>query len=368
MEITLSISELNEVFQVLNNVVPSRAVRPVLSYVSVKADKELTLTATDLEVAVQIQLPSSQIHQKGETLLPAGRLSAICHELKEGDITIKTDKIEALVKADKAEFNLPIESIEDFPEVNFSANPHGAVNSDIFSTMIRKTSFATATERSRFAINGVNIILKEGQLEMTATDGRRLANSSTHLKDKVDDFSVIVPSRSLLLLIKVISSTGSKEVQIEVDENSIIFSLSNTKIMARLISGRFPDYQSVIPKKNKNKLTMDKGIFEKVVRSAALVTSDESRSVLLKFSDNKLTTSAQTNVYGKSLVEEKIEYESDPLEIRFNPSYLLDGIKVCDGKKVQFSLKDSHSPVLVEETDSKECSYKYVITPINMVS
>jgi DNA polymerase-3 subunit beta len=368
MKITLPIKELNEVFQILGSVVPSRAVRPVLSYVYISADKEVKLTATDLEVGVEMVLEKAKIQEKGESLLPAGRLAAICSELKSGNIQIEIEGSEALVTSGKMEFSLPLESAEDYPEISFSAHPHGAVEAKEFSTMIKKTTFASATERSRFAINGVNVVLNNGQLDMTATDGRRLANISTKIKSKVDDFSVIVPSRSLSLVAKVVLTTGVDKIEIEVDENAIIFSLPNTRIMARLISGRFPDYNSVIPKKNKNKVSINKEMFEKIVRTAALVTSDESRSVLLKFSKNKLTTSAQTNLYGKSVVEEEIEYDDEAIEIRFNPGYLLDGLKVCDSKKIQFSIKDSHSPVLVEEDDDKKSSYKYVITPINVVS
>jgi len=368
MEIILSINELNDIFQILNSVVPSKAIRPALSYIYLTADKQITVVATDLEIGVEINLEKGSVLKKGETLLPAGRLSAICHELKDGNITIKTSSNEAMITSGQAEFSLPLERTDDYPEIEFSAKPCGSVNAEHFSTMIKKTSFATATERSRFAINGINIVLKEGKLDMTATDGRRLANVSIAIKEKVNDFSVIVPTRSLLLVNKVVAVTGVKMIGIEMDENSIVFILPNIKIMARLISGRFPDYNSVIPKKNKNKVVIDKSIFEKVVRSAALVTSDESRSVLLKFSKNKLSTSAQTNVYGKSFVEEQIDYDSDPLEIRFNPSYLLDGIKVCDTKKVKFSIKDNYSPVLVEEDKVKNCSYKYVITPINIVT
>lgn len=367
MKITFSISELGESLQVLGQVVPTRSTRAVLTHIRISCEgRQVVLTATDLEVGVRCVLEEARVDEAGELILPANRLSGICHELKDGDLTVTTDSKGVRLEAGGSKFRLPIEDPEDFPELEFSAGSCGEMAGGDLINMIRKTSFATATERSRYAINGIHVNVDDDGLTLTATDGRRLANIRTKIEGQVNGFTAIVPSRALTLLQKVLNQGEIKVLQVEIDDNQIVFVTPRVRILARLIAGRFPDYKAVIPTKNSNTLKIDKGTFERVIRTAALVTSDDSRSIKLSFEPGRLSASARTQVHGESNIQEDVDYQGGDLEIRFNPGYLLDGLKACDTDTVKFSLKDANSAGLLEEDDGS--SYKYVVTPINIVS
>lgn len=367
MKITFDTRELHEALQVLGQVVPTRSTRPVLTHVLLTCqDQQVVLTATDLEVGVRSVLEGARVDQAGELILPASRLSAICHELKQGDLTLTTDSKGVKLEAGGSKFRIPVENAEDFPELEFSANPCGELAGPILADMVRKTSFATATERSRYAINGVHIKAEKEFLILTATDGRRLANIKAPAGKDLGGFTAIVPTRALLLLQKLFSQGDEETLRVEIDDNQMVFHAKRTSVLARLIAGRFPDYENVIPAKNKNTLTIDKGTFERVIRTAALVTSDDSRSIKFELAPGKLSASARTQIHGESTVNEKVDYEGGEIEIRFNPAYLLEGLKACDSDKVRFSLKDSNTAGLIEEDPQSE--YKYVVTPINIVS
>jgi DNA polymerase-3 subunit beta len=367
MKIIFSIDELLDYLQILNQVIPSRSSRPVLSQILMEADgKKVNMTATDLEVAISCSLQDVKIEKPGKIIVSASRLYAICHELKKGELVVSLKKNNLHVVSEQSEFHIPLEDVDDFPELDFQSKKCGNMEVSHFLEMIQKTTFATATERSRYAINGIHFESNGSNLVLTATDGRRLANIFSSGLDKSFDFKVIVPSRALSLLGKIIQMSSDEKVKLELDENQIVFHMKHISLLARLISGKFPDYHSVIPKKNKNILKIKKVDFEKIIRTAALMTDDSSRSIRFEFSSGKIKASSKTHSYGESLVEREVDYQGDSIDIRFNPSFLLDGLKVCQSDEVVFSMKDEFSAGLLEE--GGESNYKYIITPINLVN
>ncbi|MGE4157676.1 MAG: DNA polymerase III subunit beta [Planctomycetota bacterium] len=364
MNVSFPVNEMIKVFQVLGPVIPSRSTRPILTHVLINVDKRMRVMATDLEIAIEHYVEGVDGQDKGQLVIPANRLSAICHEFQNKSITMETQDRSLSLRCETSQYKLPMERSEDFPEISFKAKKIGAIPLDLFKQMIKKTIFATATERSRFAINGVHITCQQGILKITATDGRRLAHATTKVPGGLSDFTAIIPPRALSLLMK--ADVADTSVNVEMDENQVVFHLKDMSIMARLITGRFPDYESVIPKSNKNTLKIGKGDFEGLIRKAALVTSEESKSVKLSLSQGKISASAKTQVHGESMVSMDTDYKGQSLDIRFNPSYLIDGLKACDGKDVVFTMKDSNSAASLSE-DGKD-GYCYVVTPINIVS
>lgn len=364
MNVSFPANEIIRAFQVLGTVIPSRSTRPILTHVLITVDKKMRVMATDLEIAIEHLVAGVDGQERGQLVIPANRLSAICHEFQNQSIAMETQDRSLSLRCESSQYKLPLERSEDFPEISFKAKKIGSIPLEVFKQMIKKTIFATATERSRFAINGVHLTCQQGTLKVTATDGRRLAHATSKTTEPISDFTAIVPPRALSLLVK--ADVSDATVGLEMDENQIVFQLKDMSIMARLITGRFPDYESVIPKSNKCVLKIGKGDFEGLIRKAALVTSEESKSVKLSLSQDKIAASAKTQVHGESLVSMGADYHGQAMDIRFNPSYLIDGLKACEGKNVVFSMKDSNSAACLSE-DGKE-GYCYVVTPINIVS
>lgn len=406
MKVICDRSALLNAINLVAAVVPSRTPTPQLGCVKLTASKtggvgELTLAGSDGDTALQMTLTQVDVAQPGQAAIPADKLRQIISaEEGEPTLTIEVNGEECHIRGSGAHFRIFGYPASDFPPIpDLAAFLAGGVGTEaprtIFTQtagalamLIDRTSFATARETSRYAINGVLLRRDGKKLEMVATDGRRLALSrGTIAGDKVtgDPVSCIVPTKALSMVGKLITDPEDP-IRVVITESKVFFAFdppgsqpatgkgkekpaANTPravLSSTLVEGTFPPYEDVIPKEQDKKVVADRESLNRAVRKAAVLTNEESRGVRLAFNgpDKRLTLSSRAPEMGEAEINVDLtSYEGEDIEISFNPTFISDVLKVVTDQDVIVELKASNKPGLIRSASS---DFMYVVMPVNL--
>lgn len=365
MKVICDRGALVESLNLVGGVVVSRTPKPVLTCVKLTASEdELTLTATDLEIAVRLTTPRVDIEQPGEALLPADKLQQIVRESIDPTFTIETEQDVAHIKGQDSRFKIFGQPAGDFPAIpEFEGDADFEISAAELHRMIAMTIFATARENSRYAINGVLVERDANKLTMVATDGHRLAMAKGSCKGgEADGRSVIVPTKALNLVLRLFDD-ADQTVRIKLTDNQVLFASDGALLASNLVEGNFPPYKDVIPKEGDKRASLATDTFVSAVRRAALLTNEESKGVRMAFGQDGLTISSRAPEMGEAEVNVPVpEYSGDAIEIGFNPTYLLDALKVVDDNQVQMEFKAANKPGILRTGNH----FLYVVMPVNL--
>jgi DNA polymerase-3 subunit beta len=364
MKVIAQTHALAEGLSLVGSIVAGRTPKPVLQCVKlIAADGRLTLLATDLEVACRYSLPQVEIQKEGEALVPADRLAAIVRESMEDTLTIAVEKETCTITGSGSRFTIYGYDPAEFPPVaDFLEAPDAEVASDVLTGMITRTLFATAKEHSRYAISGVLWEVADKKLQLVATDGRRLALCKGALASAASrSASAIVPTKLMSLIQRVAGGT-EQALATRIGETQILVRSANAVLVGNLAQGNFPKYGDVIPRECNRKATLNTGMFLHRIRQAALLTNEESKGVRLSFNGDTLTLTSRAPETGEAEITLAVEYEGEPIEIGFNPAYLVDALKVISNETVNFEFTAPNRPGLLRSgTD-----FLYVLMPVDL--
>lgn len=395
MKVICDRAALLDGINLVSGAVAARTPRVQLQCVKLEATKkgsagELTLLATDGELSMRLKLMQVDVQQTGEALIPADKLRQIVGaEDSEPTLTLETEEDAMHIRGRDAHFKVYGYPAADFPPIPDMAvvvagSAEVAKAKAVFThsagaleTIIARTSFATARENSRYAINGVLLKRDGKRLEMVATDGRRLALCRTQLAAGDKDtkaVSCIVPTKALSMIQKLITNPD-EQVQIAITDNQIFFSVlaagekdgasGRATLSSNLVEGSFPPYEDVIPKDHDKKVVFDKDVLASAVRRAALLTNEESRGVRLHFTgkNKQLELSSRAPEMGEAQITVDLsKYDGDDLEIGFNPAFITDALKVVNEPEIILELKASNKPGLIRSGQD----FVYVVMPVNL--
>ncbi len=364
MKVTLPTQLLVEGIGHSAAVAANKSPKPILECVAVRADATtgVSLEATDLDVGIRFHLQDASVDQEGSLVVPAGRLLSIVREVDEEETTLQEDEGNLSVDTGRSHFRVRGENIDEFARL-----PHfpdtGAVTlpADLLRDLVRRTRFAAATEAGRFALHGVLMVIEGNQIELVATDGRRLAQAAGQLPKKArKGIRVIVGPKGLGLLERVLAAVGG-DVSIAVEDRQVLFRCGDALIVSRLIDGTFPAYEDVIPKSTKYTFTATAADFLSGLRRAALLTTRDALSVELLIDEGAVTIRSRAVEVGEAKIEVPVSYEGPPSRVGFNPVFLQDALKVMDpAATVTFAFTDGKAPATMTDRDG----YVYVIMPI----
>lgn len=385
MKVICDRSALMDAVNLVSGVVASRSPRPQLTCIKFEARKDgdggagtITLSATDAEISIRMSSSQAEVQEEGDALIPADKLRQIVGaEDKDPTLTIDSDGDVTQIRGTDAHFKVYGYPPADFPRVpdfpEDSAEDSFTIDAQTLSTLITRTTFSTARENSRYAINGV-LMRREGKkLEMVATDGRRLALAkATATEHRGDSPSTcIIPTKALTMANKLLS--GCDQVRIAVTDNQIVMKFDDTDVAgaggtvlaSNLVDGTFPPYQDVIPKDQDKKATFSVEDLGRGVRKAALLTNEESRGVRMSF--GKDTQSLKINSRAPEMGEAEItvvmeSFDGDDIEIGFNPAFIIDALKVVPGEQVMIEMKAPNKPGMIKSGND----FVYVVMPVNL--
>ncbi len=365
MKVICDRGALVEALNLVGGVVVARTPKPVLQCVKLSTDEAgLTLTATDSEISIQLTTPRVEVQAQGECLLRADKLQSIVRESIDPTLQVETDQDQAVITGRDSTFKIFGQAVSDFPAIPaFNGEPDFTVTASELHRLVAMTLFATARENSRYAINGVLFERDGNKLSVVSTDGHRLALAKGSCKAFDDDAKpAIVPAKALNLLLRLFDD-AEEIVRVKVQDGTILFATDSATLASNLVEGNFPPYRDVVPKDGDKKATIATDLLISGVRRAALLTNEESKGVRMAFASEGLTLTSRAPEMGEAQVDvELAEYVGDPVEIGFNPSYLLDALKVVDESQVTIELKANNKPGVVKTGNH----FLYVVMPVNL--
>ncbi len=365
MEITVKKDALSEAFSIAQAIATARSTRPVLQNAHIQATAGMvSLSATDMEVGIIWKIPAEncKVGQDGAVLLPAARMAQITRSIEADEVTLKTQESSCVIEGGRAIFNVVTEKIEDFPLVMDRPEKAGLeIEAEKFTRMIKETIFAAARESTRYALNGVHIQVADGIIEMVATDGRRMALVSGKVDKGASMPAAIVPQKALAQVERLKAAEG-ENLNIFIQERQVFFSTAAGTVTSRLVEGHFPPYKDVIPKDNDRKAKVSRAALLSAMRQTAIMTSEESKSVLLSFAPGELRVTGNAPEEGRGEVTVDIEFDGEPVEVRFNPHFVIEALSAIESSEVTVEMKSSSDPAMI--TDGS--GFVYVVMPINI--
>lgn len=367
MKLNCSRSMLASAFQTVGGVVPTRTPKEILKNVKLLvADQQATLVGTDQEVGIRYTLPEVETDSSGEALIPTQRMTAILREIQDDAISLEVNEGTLWVRAGASEFQLSTEDPAEFPDVEgFTGEDYHAVPGKTLKQLIHRTIFATDVESTRYALGGVRLELTPDKITLAATDSRRLAvtyaSCSAQGNVTEEQGEPVVPAKAMSLIERSVSD-DDQDVWIAVRNNDVLVKSGQSTIYSRLVEGRFPRYQDVIPSDSNAQIEMVVGPFHSAVRQAMIVTDDESRGVDFTFGNGTLRLSSQVADVGASKIEMPIGYDGDEIVVTFDPRFVSDFLKVLDpAAQVTLKLIDGNSAAVFTADDN----YSYVVMPLS---
>ncbi|HVX83586.1 MAG TPA: DNA polymerase III subunit beta [Phycisphaerae bacterium] len=380
MKLLVNRAALVEALGLASSVVLARTPKPVLTCVKLIANstgggpKTLTVVATDMELALQYTLTQVDIATPGVALIPAGKLSEIVNNSPDDTLTLETNADTTVIKGSDAHYKVFGYNPEEFPPVSsFDGEPDFSLSAGSLRTLLDRTRFAAAREMTRYAINGVLFEKKGKKLSLVATDGHRLAQTKddTIGEEGGKDVSAVVPIKAINLIERLLTDP-EQTVSLQFKENKLFVQIGGgstdagggvtATMSTSLVEGTFPPYADVIPKDSDKKVTLNRDRFFSAVRRAALLTNEESKGVRLAFSGGMLSIQSRAPEMGEAKIDLPVEYGGEALEIGFNPTYLLDALKVADQETVTFEMKTPNKPGLLRSGPG----FLYVVMPVNL--
>lgn len=352
--------------QTIAGVVERRQTLPILANVLIVVDEQgLALTATDMEVELQVRLPLS-VAAAGATTLPARKLLDICRTLPEGAvIQLDIDGDRAKVKSGRSRFTLASLPADEYPSTE-AINPTATLSlpQGVLRQLLDDTHFAMAQQDVRYYLNGLLLELSAQGLRAVATDGHRLAMSEAAMTIDVETpLQLIVPRKGVQELLRLLDN-NDESVSLEVSPNHIRLDTGRIQLTSKLIDGRFPDYQRVVPAPSDNVLSADRESLRQSLARASILSNEKYRGIRLVLKTNTLRALAHNPEQEEAEEEIEIEYSGAEMEIGFNVSYLLDALAAINTEKVNIAFTDANSSCLL--TPSTGDTSKYVVMPMRL--
>jgi DNA polymerase-3 subunit beta len=347
---------------------------PVLSNVLIAAKKNgLVLTTTNLEIGMVIPL-AAKVSEEGEVSVPAKPLLEVIAGLPPGEITVTEKDLHLTVAHPSSTTNLAGIAATEFPALpNFNVAESFSFQSAEFIGALRRTTFASALDESRPVLTGVRFDFQNGGLDMAATDGFRLSTVSlakgiTTAKKGESQTGFIVPTRSLLEVMRLIEEENVDEVAVTSDgAHQLRFAVGKAEIVTRLINGDYPDYRRILPKEATSRFVADKEEVSRAVKLASIFARESANVVKLSFSGGEMKISASSNQLGTNEGVVQGKYEgADDLVVAFNYRYLLDFLGSVEGDEVAMGFSGPLAPGSF--TDPKVPEYLHVVMPVRLQS
>jgi len=366
MRFSLSREALLKPLQQVVNVVERRQTLPVLANLLVQVESGvLSLTGTDLEVEM-LARAAIEDGQNGESTLPARKLFEIVRALPDGArITISHAGDKATVQAGRSRFTLATLSANDFPSVeDLDLVERVRVPEAALKELIERTAFAMAQQDVRYYLNGLLLDLQGTTLRCVATDGHRLALCEAELPTSVQTRKQIILPRKGVLELQRLLEGGDRDVELELGRNHLRLRREDATFTSKLIDGRFPDYEAVIPIGADKELRVNRDVLRAALQRAAILSNEKYRGVKLEISPGQLRIVAHNPEQEEAQEEIEARTVVDGLGVGFNVTYLLDALAALREEEVILNLRDGNSSALMREASHERS--RHVVMPLRL--
>ena len=372
MKFTIAKSGFVAGLQRIQSVVQTRSTMPILSNVRIQAkDKKIQLFATDLELGIQDSIPA-EIAVEGAMTVSARKLFEISKELKEETIRLESEEdLGIVIRSGKSKFKLRGLSAEEFPYFpEIKERARLTLPAAFLQEMIRKSAFSVSNDLTRVALNGVLLHMpgsKSNLIVMVGTDGHRLSLVSRDIPGKKGDekeIKVIIPRKTLQELKKYLDEGSRESIELVLSQNHVLFRDGEYTLLSRLIDGKFPSYDEVIPKENPSRLSLNRDAFQGAVRRVSILSDEKTHAVKLNLKKDELLISSSNPEMGEASETLAVGYSDEALELAFNVRYIQDVASALQGEEMHLLFFDPLSPVRIE--DPGDPGFIGVIMPMRL--
>jgi len=365
--------KLLNALQAVSGIVERRHTLPVLANVLIrKNDGQIEFTASDLEIQVRTTAELGGDSGHFATTVGARKLIDILRSMPvEQLVSLSSNQNKLTLQGGKSRFTLQTLPSDDFPLVQEAADfgPAFSVPQQTLKALINQVHFAMAVHDIRYYLNGILFVAEGKNLILVATDGHRLALAQATLETEIPKQEVILPRKTVLELQRLLkgeNKDGSPNAPIEMRfaGNQAKFSFSGMEFVTKLVEGKFPDYNRVIPKNHKNHVTLGRVPLLASLQRAAILTSEKFKGVRVNIEPGTLRIASSNAEQEEAKEELEIDYAGDSIEIGFNVTYLIDALSNMDVDMVKLELQDTNSSALL--TVPEQAGFKYVVMPMRI--
>lgn len=350
----------------VTGIVERRHTLPILSNLLLEANNnKIQLTATDLEMQISLSI-DSHTQEALTTTISAKKFLDICRALPEdSEIDLVSKDSRMTVKAGKSRFNLQTLPAADYPVMT-------KVNGDSvliqlpqieLKRLLRQVEFAMAQQDIRYYLNGLLLEVDGNKLNLVGTDGHRLSFTSATLNQSYEKNNVILPRKTVIELIKLLED-NDEEVTIEIAAGQVNFAFGEMRLISKVIDGKFPDYNRVIPTAHSNTFTVNRMAILTAMQRASILSNEKYRGIRMVLSHNNIKLISTNTEQEEAEEELEITYAQESLDIGFNVTYLIDVLNNTQQENINFSFADANSSCLI--TVPEDNDYKYVVMPMRI--
>jgi DNA polymerase-3 subunit beta len=355
------------VLQSVAGIVERRHTLPILANVLIRKNGgSLQFTTSDLEIQIRTTAELDGDGGNFTTTVGARKLIDILRTMpSDQTVSLESNQSKLVLKGGKSRFTLQTLPAEDFPLVQEAASfgPVFSVPQKTLKELLQQVSFAMAVHDIRYYLNGILFVAEGKQLSLVATDGHRLAFANANLDVEVPRQEVILPRKTVLEMQRLLSDAeGAIEMQFA--GNQAKFSFGGMEFVTKLVEGKFPDYNRVIPKNHKNSVTLGRAPLLASLQRTAILTSEKFKGVRLNIEPGSLRVASNNAEQEEAVDELDIDYGGDAIEIGFNVTYLIDALANMDQDMVKIELQDANSSALL--TIPENDTFKYVVMPMRI--
>ncbi|CAG2132156.1 Beta sliding clamp [Cupriavidus yeoncheonensis] len=360
--------------QIVSGIVERRHTLPILANLLIrKSGSNVSFLSTDIEIQITTHAECGVGNDGVATTVAARKLLDILRAMPDGDVALSLNDKRMTVQSGKSRFALQTLAAEEFPTVAEATEFNASVSlpQKTFKHLLAMVHFAMAQQDIRYYLNGMLLVVDGKKVMAVATDGHRLAYCGVELDTEAAGVQggatsrqeVIIPRKTILELQRLLEDNDDP-VQVQLAANQVKFSFANIELISKLVEGKFPDFQRVIPKGYKNAFAIDRVKLQQALQRTAILTTDKFKGVRCILDTHMLKISSTNADQEEAQEELELDYSGDALDIGFNVTYLLDVLANLKSEQVQVSLGDSNSSALI--TVPEDDNFKYVVMPMRI--
>ena len=353
--------------QAVAGIVERRHTLPILANVLIrKSGERIELTTSDLEIQVRTVAELGGDASNFATTVGARKLIDILRSMPtDQTVTLSATQSKLTLSGGKSRFTLQTMPADDFPLVQESADfgPAFSVPQKTLRGLVAQVHFAMAVHDIRYYLNGILFVAEGKSLTLVATDGHRLALAQATLDNDIPKQEVILPRKTVLELQRLLKDEDTP-IEMRFAPNQAKFSFGGMEFVSKLVEGKFPDYNRVIPKNHKNKVTLGRVPLLSSLQRAAILTSEKFKGVRVNIEPGTLRIASSNAEQEEAMEELEIDYDGDAIEIGFNVTYLIDALTNMGQEMVTVELQDTNSSALI--TVPEQAGFKYVVMPMRI--
>lgn len=367
MKFTIARETLLTPLQQIIGVIEKRQTLPILSNVLLKLNEDfLEFTGTDLEVQLMTRAPVED-GEPGAVTVPARKFLDICRLLPDKNlVSVEAREDRCTIRCGSSRFNLSTLPADNYPEFDAGTpEMEFSVSAGQLRRALEKTTFAMALQDVRYYLNGLLLDLDGHKLRTVASDGHRLAFFEDALEIETDGGrQIIIPRKGILELYRLLGE-GDDQVVIQIAANTVRIHLGILSFAAKLIEGRFPDYQRVMPRELTRFLQVDKSLLKAAITRVSVLSAEKFKSIAMEVGeDGTMSLQAQNPEHEEAEERLQVDLEGSGLSVGFNAAYLLDAINNVDSERIKLSFSENVNSCLIEDTEDQH--FKFIVMPMRL--